>query len=283
MPDTSQYKKFKETIWTKAFEQQLVGSMQSSAFVNRKFDGLAQKGKTVMITDIGRPTVTTYTGDDTNFRLDPAVPLADNSLELKVDQYDTCNVVVGDIDQAQSSGNINSIVKPAIADSLAINQDKYIMKLFAGATNKETRAVITTPAQALAVLEKMLVKLWENNVRVDENTFFIINPWFYSLIRKELITLKTQNDTLIRQGWVGEFSRASVLMSNYIHNDGLTTNPSDWIGLLTKNAIALASGISNVEAYRPDDAFEDCVKALSTYGSKIYRQEQIIVAPIAKS
>ena len=50
--------------------------------------------------------------------------------------------------------------------------------------------------------------------------------------------------------------------------------------LRTSKAIAYAETLRKVEAYRPEGAFQDAIKALYVFGAKIVRPEQLYVFPI---
>lgn len=67
------------------------------------------------------------------------------------------------------------------------------------------------------------------------------------------------------------YNNAEVVMSNAIYNDG--TNK--YCMLRTKNAIAFAGQINEVEALRREGAFADGVRGLDTYGIKIIAQDEL--------
>lgn len=47
--------------------------------------------------------------------------------------------------------------------------------------------------------------------------------------------------------------------------------------LRTKRAIAFVENMSQVEAYRPEDSFEDALKGLHVYGAKVVRPDEMCV------
>ena len=51
--------------------------------------------------------------------------------------------------------------------------------------------------------------------------------------------------------------------------------------LRTEHAIAFIEQIDKVEAYRPEDAFEDALKGLYTFGAKVVRPDEIVVIKTA--
>ena len=112
------------------------------------------------------------------------------------------------------------------------------------------------------------------------DTYIVVTPWFYSLFKDALTESLTNNVEMIEKGILGIYNGAKVVMSNNIHKDIVGTGEAavtyDCISILTKDAIAFADGIEEVNAYRPDDSFSDAVKVLHTYGAKVVRPEQIV-------
>lgn len=270
------YTKFKPQIWTKFFEKEELGAMKSKEFVNTKFQGEAERGKTVVIQDIGMPTIVRHTGTDTNFMVPVPEELADNSLLLAVDQYDSFNVMVGNIDEAQANGSIKEQLAPQITNALSIKKDMYVMSKFADATDIAD-AVVTDEDSAMVMVDEMLGTLFNKKVPIDKGTYLVVDWNMYKYLKKWLVTTKTDNDELIKKGIVGYYSNAQVLLSNYIHKTTVSSKDYAHIGLLTKNAIALATGIHELVAFIPDRHVADAIKGVSTFGAKIYRQEQIVV------
>lgn len=103
-----------------------------------------------------------------------------------------------------------------------------------------------------------------------------IDPATYSTFKNNLVELSTNNPELIRKGIVGMYNNAQVVMSNAIYNDG--TNK--YCMLRTKNAIAFAGQINEVESLRLEGAFADGVRGLDTYGMKIIAQDELQVVKI---
>ena len=75
----------------------------------------------------------------------------------------------------------------------------------------------------------------------------MVSPWFYSLFKNSLTEILTNNVDMVERGIFGMYNGAFVKMSNNIYKDG----DADCIAVMTKDAIAYADGIEEVEAYRP--------------------------------
>ena len=63
-----------------------------------------------------------------------------------------------------------------------------------------------------------------------------------------------------------------VRLTNNLHVD---STGKTYIILKTSRALAFASGIDSVEAYRPHGYFSDAVKGLNTFGGKVIRPNEI--------
>lgn len=103
-----------------------------------------------------------------------------------------------------------------------------------------------------------------------------IDPATYSTFKNNLVELSTNNPELIRKGVVGMYNNAQVVMSNAIYNDGTNKHCI----LRTKNAIAFAGQINEVESLRLEGAFADGVRGLDTYGMKIIAQDELQLVKI---
>ena len=77
------------------------------------------------------------------------------------------------------------------------------------------------------------------------------------------------------------YGNAKISIENLLYKgtyDG--TSNVTFCMLRTSKAIAYAETLRKVEAYRPEGAFQDAIKALYVFGAKIVRPEQLYVFPI---
>lgn len=271
------YANFKPTIWSKQIQFDLPKFMVFKDMCNTNFQGEAGKGKRVKIIGAARPTVSKYVpGSDIATRETPA----DTSIYLDIDQYDSVNYGVEDIDAAQSDINILSAFMGEQSISYAESADTYISGIVAAGLNRVTKTVaVTTAALAKTAIDDAFVTLWDAGVPVSAETYIILTPWFYNLFKDKLTELYTNNVELLRKGIVGQYNGAFVKMTNNITNDGTYDN----LCIAAKNAVSFASGIQDLEAYRPEKSFEDAIKGLHTYGSKIVRPKEIVTLQVKKS
>jgi hypothetical protein len=101
----------------------------------------------------------------------------------------------------------------------------------------------------------------------------------YNIFKDNLVELKTNNDKLLEKGIISMYDGCYVRPSNNLH----VADGNYYCMVRTHDAIAFASGIDKVEAYRPHDSFEDAVKGLNTYGAKIVRPKELSVFTVKKS
>jgi len=270
------YSNFKPTVWSKYIQHELEKFLVFADITNRKFEGEAGEGKTVKIIGAHRPTVGTYTPGS---NISAAETPADSSIMLAIDQYKYTHFMVDDVDKAQAVEGLMQAYMEESVRALAENADTYIASLASGATYASTSAAITTATAAKKAINDGLAQLYANGVQVQDGITIVLPAWLYVLFRDSMTIDLTNNEAMVRKGIVGQYAGATVKLSNNVYND----STDDYSMILTKNAIAYASGIEKTEAYRPDLQFTDAVKTLHTYGAKIIRPAELYVIKARKA
>ena len=268
------YTNFKQTIWSKQIQLDLAKLMVFREICNTKFQGEAGRGKIVKIVGISKPTVKNYIPGTA---IDEAETPADTSMELLINQYKYTNFLVDDVDAAQAHTDIMKSLMSGSADKHAEVADSYSSGLVKEAKNVKTKT-IATPEEAKAAIDEAFVALWEEGVKTGKDTYIVVSPWFYSLFKNSLTEVLTNNVEMVERGIFGMYNGAYVKMSNNLAKDG----DADCIAVMTKDAIAYADGIEEVEAYRPQNSFSDAVKVLHTFGAKVVRKEQLVCIKATK-
>ena len=262
------YQNFKPLVWSKQIQLELDKLMVFKDICNTKFQGEVGRGKDVKIIGVARPTVGDYVpGTDIN---DAETP-QDSSVYLKVDQYKYTHFMVDDIDDAQANTDIMKYLMQGSASALAETADSFLAEKLKDAGVVGSSTQITTAANAKKAIDDAFEGLWTNGVKIGTETYIVVTPWFYNLFKDKLTELYTNNVELIKKGILGMYNGAKVVMSNNVFNDGT----DDYLGVITKDAIAFADGINETEAYRPDKQFSDAVKVLYTYGAKVVRPKEM--------
>lgn len=137
-----------------------------------------------------------------------------------------------------------------------------------GATNVTT-ATAKTQDEVKEAIDGGFVAL---NVRnCDFGIRAEIDPETYMTFKNNLVEISTNNPEMIRKGIVGRYNNADFVMTNAICNDG----SYKWCMLRTKNAIAFAGQIKEVESMRLEKSFADGVRGLDVYGLKIIAQDEL--------
>lgn len=265
------YANFKPTVWSKKIQRELEKLCVMQEDCNTQWQGEVGVGKRVKIIGAARPTVRTYTpGTD----IEQAETPTDTSVFLDIDQYKYTHFVVDDIDEAQSEEGMMDAYMKGSAEELAEQRDTYIGMVAAeGAGGKSASCAVTTPDEAKALVDAAFVWLWDNSVKINAEVSIVMTPWFYSLFKDKLTELYTNNEKLIKKGVVGMYNNATVKLSNNLPKNG----EDDCVIIRTKDAVAFAHGIENIEPYRPEKQFADAVKVLDTYGAKVVRPKEIYV------
>lgn len=277
---------FIQTIWSKKIQDDLEEKCKLVQDCTRKYEGDCQYASTVKILAVGDPTIGNYTGKDINIE-----EMTDSSQDLKIDVQKYFAFEVKDVDKAQSVPGLPEKYQQKSMNKLALAREKFIGALVAGkaqstadeeakntnykegattvvvATNK-TRAAIK------AAIDDAIITLRENNF--DDAGVVELDPRDYKIFKDELIELKTANDELIKRGVVGMYDNYEVKSTNNVYRDG------DYVYCIvrSKDAVAFAGQINEVEAGRMEKRFSDYVRGLDTYGAKIIAQDEIVCVKI---
>ena len=276
---------FQQTVWSKKIQTQLDTVTSLKDHCDFQFEGDIKFAKEVKILGVTRPTIRTYV-PGTPITRDPGT---DSSQVLKIDQYKYFNFEVEDVDKAQSvPGLIETLSKEATA-GLSEEGDKYVAKIVKDDVTAETPTVsIGTKTQissltdgGIALIETGFKQLYKNNCKVNQDYFLEINPDWYTVLRPYILELDTDNSELIKNGFVGKYGNAKISIENLLEKATVQSQANCTLCMLrTSKAIAFAGQIDKVEAYRPDDGFQDAIKGLYVFGAKIVRAEQIFVFPV---
>lgn len=279
-------KHFIQTIWSKKIQDDLEEKCKLVKDCTRTYEGDCEYAKTVKILAVGEPTVGIYTGEDITIE-----EMTDSSQDLVIDVQNYFAFEVKDVDKAQSVPGLPEKYQQKAMRKLALKREKFIGALVAGkaqasadekagnSTFKEgaTKIVIATNKTKEAIkiaIDEAIVTLRENNF--DDAGVVEIGPRDYGLFKNELIELKTANDELIKRGVVGTYDGYEVKSTNNIYKDA----SHSYAIVRSKEAIAFAGQINEVEAGRMERRFSDYVRGLDTFGAKIIAQDELVVVKI---
>ena len=261
------YENFKPTIWSKFIQHELEKKAILADHCWKQFEGEVRHAKQVKILGVGRPTIGSYTGAS----IGAPENIADSSVMMDINNAPYFNVGLDDVDKAQSvPGLMEAILKEgAIGMALAIDSAIAKEALNAGTISSETQ--INSADAAIAAIDAGLLKLRENDVQIGDNVVIEIPPFVYKYLKDKYIAIDTNNSEMLKKGIVGMYDGCKVRISNNLYTSG-----TSYYGMIrTEKAIAFASQIQNVEAYRPEGLFSDAVKGLHVFGAKVVRPKEL--------
>lgn len=283
---------FNPTIWTAGFLANLNRQHVFADVMNRDYQGdIRTIGDTVKISSIGRITVKNYTrnagagntaASPTIAGIDRPEILAASSMFLTIDQAKYFNFEIDDVDAYQQ--------KPKLMDK-AMKEAAYAMTdavdLFCNTTlqngvdtaNQLVARTIGTSAgsdDAYETLVDLAIKLAEADVTGDK--WVVVPPWFYGMLQKDQRFTgygTSENRATLANGKVGNAAGFEIMQSNNISGTTAGTlavsGGAYTIIAGVKDAATYAEQIDKIEAFRPQDGFNDAMKGLHIFGAKVTR------------
>lgn len=271
------YNNFKPTFWSTHIQTENEKFCVLQKLCDYKFEKEAKgKGDKIKILGIERPTIGKFTGAD----IPSPEAVNDSSVYLEITEADYFSFLVGDVDKAQGADGLLEVLTKEASKGMAESRDTFIAELAALGTtlrNADAGAQLNTQALIKAAVDNAFVGLWDNGVKFADDTYIVLTPWAYNLFKNELTELKTANDELIKTGVLGLYNNASVYMSNNLYSitAGGKTNECMLVG--SKKAMAFASVLDEVEAYRYHPKFADAVQGINNYGAKVVRPKELYI------
>ena len=266
---------FIPTVWSENLYTQLDKKYIAVNHCNREFEGdIKEKGCTVNIVGVGEVSVFDYT-KDTDMS-DPQV-LSDVARSMVIDQAKAFNFQIDDIDRAQCTPKLMNEAMKVAASALANAADSYVFSLYDQATNiiKEDS---TTTENIINHIIDARTKLFANNVSDASDIVIEVSPAVAAIILKAKIDLSSDNTEALETGCIGSIGGCKIFVSNNIAAEDQTDTTYYKCFARTKRAIAFASQLSEINAYRPEKRFADAVKGLHLFGAKVvYPNEMVLL------
>lgn len=273
---------FRPTIWSAEILVALRDKLVYGGLCNRNYEGLIQNaGDTVKVTSIGDPAVRSYSEHGT-ITWDE---LADSQQSLLIDQADYFAFKVDDIEAAQ---NIDGFVEEAsrgAAFNLAVEVDSYVSSIMytavnGGANDLGSKTADISDNSAYGILVDLRTKLVASNTPMD-GRWVVVPPELYAALLQDnrFIDASASGSTdALRSGFVGRAAGFDVFESN--------TVPVETAGVWSviaghPIACTFADQIAKTEALRIEDSFEDGIRGLHVYGSKVLRPECLALASVS--
>ena len=226
--------------------------------------------------------------------------LADDQIQLTVDQGSYFAFKVDDIEERQSHVNFEALATSSGAYALKKNYDFNVLKaIYAGAsTSVGNTGTDGTPIDGDAAVDTLTdimsaaKTVLDGNDVPEENRWFVAPPAFYQQLRKA--GAKVVDQSVMADG-----------SASAMRNGMITDRPLFGFKMYTTNAIAVSSGsaanktfgsagsnehaflyghqgavatanhIAKTELIRDPDSFSDIVRGLHVFGRKVLRTEAV--------
>lgn len=278
---------FISTVWAAGL---LAGLHKNLVFaqpgiVNTDYEGeITKQGDQVKINFIGDITVFDV---ERNQDIPDPQQLDTTATSLLIDQAKGFNFAVSNVDMVQAKGDLIEKAMGEASYGVRDKADSFIAGFYtqASAANligDDTIPIVPTADTAYDYLVDLSVKLDEANVPSGAR-WCVLPPFYHGFLLKDkrfVQTGTTAGDTTRANGEVGEAAGFRILKSNNIRN----TNSTKYkIMAGYPGAISYADQIVTVEAYKPEKRFDDAVKGLHVYGSKVIRPNGLAVLTANKS
>jgi hypothetical protein len=254
-----------------------------------KFEGdLKKMGSVAHVPVFNGVNVTASEIGNTYDEIQDAEQLTDGVVDIMATRKSVFNFEVSDLDQVQANQNLIDAARDDAVYKVSDDHDRFVASLAQQAENQ----LYTTPVKVvsgkategeinvLRLLDELQRTLYEKNVPIQSKISVTIPYQMWMILREELRGVRTDNESITDNGYVGKVSGLIVRASNNVLRTGSTSAPVDHIMCRTMNAIAFVEQLNEIRAYQPEKKFTDAVKGISIYGGKIIRQAEITIAQV---
>jgi len=299
------YETFIPTVWNESLQRELEPKLVLAKHTNREYEGqVKQKGDSVRLLNVGRPTIYGFTTDDRE-TLHTSLPTPEEienaSSTLYIKQVGAYNYYVGDIDRIQmlNDGKVMAAYQKETALSLAEKVDEYLGQVvfpkapiftndFADATYNYIKvtsgdSVTTAGSKAqniLELLDDIVQKGREMNISDSENLYVSCSPRIEKIIRRALLTLRTDNTKIVEGKEYLKYYNLLIDWSNYLKEVAAVDDVAayEYLTVRTAKAVAYVHPFTHAEPFRPERGFADAIKGFILFDADITRPKEIFNA-----
>lgn len=278
------YQNFIPTVWNEAIDRELERLCVFAEDCNRKYEGkVKEKGESVKILGVGKPTIKSIAFKDKNKNIDDAEEIEDTSIIMQINQIRYFNYKVGDIDKAQAVGGVMEALQAETSEGLANEVDTYIagmankeeaVKLYATAPKCVAGTASTGEINVLKTLRDARKYLTKNDVKQNTKIVATVDADFEDLFVEAYTDKNTNNSDNLKNGAIGMYHKMLIKSSNNVATD---KSGNSLIMVRTQRAIAYVKALTHTEAYRPEKGFADAVKGFILFDAKIVRPKEMVV------
>ena len=300
---------FNPVLWSNRFLANLDRVHVHAALLNRDYEGEIKKaGDTVKISSIGRITVSSYVRNAGlgGSAASPTIAgiarpeiLQGSSMFLAISEGDYFNFAIDDVDAYQQQPKLMDKAMKEAAWAMANEVDLFVNSVLQtgvagtadGTGNRLDARTIGTGAGDDDFYETLVdlgVKLKESDVTGPK--WVIVPPWAYGMLQKDVRFTNYGTDAnraTLTNGLIGRAAGFEIFESNGL--SGATSGTLATSGGVytviggVREAATYAEQINSIEAFRPQDGFNDAVKGLHLYGAKVTRPYALVSVALTKA
>lgn len=263
---------FKPQEWSARVLENLKNEHVYAALANHDYEGdIRAAGDSVRIKSVGRPTVHAYVPYSTT--ITPERPPGSDQT-IVVDQQSYWATGVDDIDARQMDIDmLNKLTaEGAYAFAEQVDIDMGTIVAAGVATANQLTAVTNagtgvTDTEAYKILVDLRTRANKANMPKD-GRWVVVPPEFEALLLLDPRFVSfgtTDNKSALVNGAIGKAAGWTIHVSNNVPLSSTTYS----IVAGTNAATTYIEQINKMEAYRPQDSFEDAIKSLLVYGRKV--------------
>ena len=284
------YQNFKPEVWSKTILKNLRETGVYAPGSHKEFKGQIEKeGDSITFKGLADPTVHTVSFENRNNKIPDPENLEDLSLKMSIQQLRIVNFGIGDVDKAQTSGDMLTMAEESLPAVISDEVEQYISSMAVLADspkfNSGTPLLIARGASSatqknpLDLVDDLVEALRDNRVPSAMPLEMIVSTKFYKLLKQEFRELDTDNSGVLHTGTVGKYNNVTIRQSTNIHKTG-TNGGTHHLLIRTKRFIGYADAIRELEAYRHPEYFGDYIKGLYLFDAKILRPKQGFFVPV---
>ena len=201
----------------------------------------------------------------------------DYAVEIDLDQQHYFNVVVDDIDSAQTNSDILAEVARRGGNNLKKVVEQYIAGFHTGAGITADFGNNTTPLELDGVqADTVLLDAAEAMLSADADTgnlWAVVPPWFWKKLTLNTVQTSSNNVQVLENGFVGARYGINLYVSNNVAND---TGEKYKIMVGDSDAIRFGMNLDEVEGLRSQQTFGDILRGLMVFGGVVSRPETLL-------
>ena len=261
---------FVPSIWSANLLSPLYKALVFGNLVNRDYEGeIRQYGDSVRINEIGDITVSDYT----KYSALSWQELSSAQKTLYIDQAKSFSFGVDDVDTAQAKPSVMAEAMSRAAYAIADEIDQHIAGLY-------TDAGITIAATVLSagIVLEWIAEAAEGLNEANASTsgrVMVVHPKQATHIILALTggatgtsVPKVFDNGYVMNGFIGSVYGFDIMMSNNVKQSSAGIYQPMFF---TRPAISFAGQLSSIKAVNREDHFDQGVKGLYLYGSKVVR------------